>query len=253
MFMQNLSIYLGESSFCKSFSPTGTQKVHEEKTGKFHQNEHATQRPKNVKLSKLFMAYSSFTIAQVKRQFNLKVIKGSFFADLPPLSPRTWFREYLQESASFAAGQGSEKVRSELIVAPLLFELRVLLNRQIGLFSGVDFSVDAESGLNGVCDFLLTRSTDELIIEAPAIILIEAKKGELNAGWGQCAAEMIAAQKFNLANGVEVATIYGSVTTGIQWQFLKLTERDLTIDTTEYSLDPIDRILGILKWMVDNN
>jgi hypothetical protein len=100
-----------------------------------------------------------------------------------------------------------------------------------------------------VCDFLLTRSTNELIIEAPAIVLIEAKKGELNAGWGQCAAEMVAAQKFNQAGGQEVTTIYGSVTTGTQWQFLKLTGRDLTIDVTEYSLDPIDRILGIFKWM----
>ncbi len=197
------------------------------------------------------MPYSSFTIAQVKRQFDLNIIKGSFFADLPPLSPRTWFKENLEESASFAAGQGSEKVRSELIVAPLLFELRVLLDRQIGLFSGVDFTIDIESGLNGVCDFLLTRSTDELTIEAPAIILIEAKKGELSAGWGQCAAEMVAAQKFNVNNDRSVKTIYGSVTTGTQWQFLKLTGQDLTIDTTEYSLDPIDRILGILKWMVE--
>ena len=196
------------------------------------------------------MPYSSFTVAQVKRQFDLNVIKGIFFTDLPLLSPRTWFLEYLQESASFAAGQGSEKVRSELIIAPLLFELRILLDRQIGLFSGVDFSIDVESGLNGVCDFLLTRSTDELVIEAPAIILIEAKKGELSGGWGQCAAEMIAAQKFNQANGQEIPTIYGSVTTGTQWQFLKLSGKDLTIDTTEYSLAPIERILGILKWMV---
>ena len=198
------------------------------------------------------MPYSSFTIAQVKWQFDLNVIKGIFFTDLPLLSPRTWFLDYLQESASFAAGQGSEKVRSELIIAPLLFELRILLDRQIGLFSGVDFSIDVESGLNGVCDFLLTRSADELVIEAPAIILIEAKKGELSGGWGQCAAEMIAAQRFNQANGQEIPTIYGSVTTGTQWQFLKLSGKDLTIDTTEYSLAPIERILGILRWMVDS-
>jgi hypothetical protein len=30
-----------------------------------------------------------------------------------------------------------------------------------------------------------------------------------------------------------------------------LTGKDLTIDVTEYSLDPLDRILGIFKWMVD--
>jgi hypothetical protein len=199
------------------------------------------------------VSYSNFTLTQVEQQFDLNVLKGIFFVDLPRLPARTWFTESLAISASFAAAQGSEKVRSELIVAPLLFELRELLDRQVGLFSGVDFSIDAESGLNGICDFLLTRSNNELIIKAPAIVLIEAKKGELNAGWGQCAAEMVAAQKFNLAKGQEIPTIYGSVTTGTQWQFLKLTGRDLTIDVTEYPLDPIDRILGILKWMVLEN
>jgi hypothetical protein len=197
------------------------------------------------------MAYSNFTLAQVEEQFDLNVVKAIFFTDLPELPARTWFKQSLAISAPFAAAQGSEKVRSELIVAPLLFELRELLDRQIGLFSGVDFSIDAASGLNGICDFLLTRSNNELIIKAPAVVLIEAKKGDLNIGWGQCAAEMIAAQKFNLAKGQEMPTIYGSVTTGSQWQFLKLTGRDLTIDTTEYALDPIERILGILKWMVE--
>jgi hypothetical protein len=198
------------------------------------------------------MPYSSFSLLQVQRQFDLRVIKGVFFADIPKLTPGKWLSNLLAKSAPFAAAQGSEKVRSELIVAPLLFELRELLDRRVGLFSGIDFTIDAESGLNGICDFLLTRSTNELIIEAPAIILIEAKKGELNAGWGQCAAEMVAAQKFNQAGGLEVPTIYGSVTTGTQWQFLKLTGRDLTIDVTEYPLNPIDQILGIFKWMVDD-
>ncbi len=197
------------------------------------------------------MSYSNFTLVQVQRQFDLHVTKGTFFTNLPSLAPRDWLVNLLHESAPLAAGLGTEKVRSELIIAPLLFEIRELLDRQIGLFSGTDFTIDIDAGLNGVCDFLLTRSTNELIIEAPAIIIIEAKKGELISGWGQCTAEMIAAQKFNAANGQEVPTIFGSVTTGTQWQFLKLTGKDLTIDVTEYSLDPLDRILGILKWMVD--
>jgi hypothetical protein len=201
---------------------------------------------------RLFMPYSSFSLSQVQSQFALKVEKGAFFSEVPPLIPRQRVLEAIAESAPFAAAQGSEKVLSELIIAPLLFELRFLLDCQIGLFSGMDFSIDAALGLNGICDFLLTRSTNELLIEAPAIVLIEAKKADLIAGWGQCAAEMIAAQKFNLANGQEIPTIYGSVTTGSQWQFLKLTGKDLTIDVTQYSLNPIERILGILKWMVEN-
>jgi hypothetical protein len=198
------------------------------------------------------MPYSSFTIAQVKRQFQIQVVTEPFFGDVPTLTAGEWLTTLLAKSAPLAVTLGTEKVRSELIIAPLLFEFRELLDCQVSFFSGTDFSIDLESGLNGVCDFLLTRSTSEVSIEAPAIIIIEAKKGELNAGWGQCAAEMIAAQKFNDASGQEIPTIYGSVTTGTMWQFLKLTGQVLTIDVTEYPLNPIDRILGILKWMVDD-
>ncbi len=213
------------------------------------------------------MPYSSFTLAQVKQQFDLRVVMDIFFTDLPSLMPGEWLINLLKKSAPLAAALGTEKVRSELIIAPLLFEFRELLDCQVSLFSGSDFSIDAELGLNGVCDFLLTRSTSEFIIEAPAIIVIEAKKGELNAGWGQpatqgseetseqsvavCAAEMVAAQKFNSTNDQNINTIYGCISTGTRWQFLKLTGKDLTIDVTEYSLDPVDRILGIFKWMVD--
>jgi hypothetical protein len=197
------------------------------------------------------MTYSSFTLSQVQSQFGLKVDKGVFFRDVPPLIPRQRMIEAMAESAPFAATQGSEKVLSELIIAPLLFELRSLLDGKIGLFSGMDFSIDPGLGLNGICDFLLTRSSNELLIEAPAIVLIEAKKADLIAAWGQCAAEMVAAQKFNLSMGKEIAVIYGSVTNGMQWQFLKLSGTDLTIDTTQYPLDPLDRILGILKWMLE--
>lgn len=197
------------------------------------------------------MAYSSFTLSQVQSQFGLKVDKGIFFRDVPPLTPRQRTIEAMAESAPFAATQGSEKVLSELIIAPLLFELRSLLDGKIGLFSGMDFSIDPGLGLNGICDFLLTRSSNELLIEAPAIVLIEAKKADLIAAWGQCAAEMVAAQKFNLSMGKEITAIYGSVTTGMQWQFLQLSGTELTIDTTQYPLDPLDRILGILQWMLE--
>ncbi len=201
--------------------------------------------------AKIFMAYRDFTLSRVKQQFGLKIVTDVFFTDPPKLFPRERLTNLLNESVPFVGGLGNEKVRLELIVAPLLFEFRELLARQIGLFSGADFSVDVELGLSGDCDFLLTRSNSELIIEDPGVVVIQAEKGDFNASGGQCAAQMVAAQKFNVADEREISTIYGSVTTGTQWQFLKLTGQNLTIDITEYTLKPIDRILGVLKWMIN--
>ncbi|MHC5833761.1 MAG: hypothetical protein ACYT04_000000101630, partial [Nostoc sp.] len=86
---------------------------------------------------------------------------------------------------------------SELIIAPILVDLRRQLREQIGLFSGIDFTVDNSKGLNGTCHFIITKSPEILILTAPVITVVEAKKENINAGLGQCAAEMVAAQIFN--------------------------------------------------------
>jgi hypothetical protein len=64
---------------------------------------------------------------------------------------------------------------------------------------------------------------------------------------------MVAAQIFNAHQDKTIPVVYGCVTSGKLWQFLKLEDRDLTIDLTEYQVTPVERILGILKWMVNDN
>jgi hypothetical protein len=198
------------------------------------------------------MPYSNFTIGKVEKDFQLNVVTGVFFPAFPLVPPSQWLADLLRQTIPFATAVGTEKARSEFITAPLLFDLLQSLHSEISLFSGRDFTVAPELGLNGICDFMITRSQDEISIKAPAIVIIEAKKGELDVGWGQCAAEMVAAQRFNQENDSVVPNIYGSVTTGTRWQFLRLTGQQLTIDLVEYSLEPIDRMLGILNWMVKN-
>jgi hypothetical protein len=86
-----------------------------------------------------------------------------------------------------------------------------------------------------------------LLITAPIITLVEAKKEDLNGGLGQCIAEMIAAQYFNRQEENEIKEIYGVVTSGTIWKFMKLIDHDVWIDLTEYYLDNLPKILGILS------
>ncbi|MEO0843597.1 MAG: hypothetical protein AAF063_32585 [Cyanobacteria bacterium J06643_5] len=199
------------------------------------------------------MPYSQFTnISKTKEAFGLQTKEGGRF--IPPtqaIEPSATLTAYLQESLPLAAS-ASEKARSEGIIYPVLLEVRRILNREISLFSGEDFTIDESIGLNGKCDFLLSRSPEVLEIEAPAIVIVEAKKADLRTGFGQCMAEMVAAQRFNAAKNRPVSVIYGSITSGTQWRFLKLEENTVTIDLMDYPLPPVDEILGILVWMVEN-
>jgi hypothetical protein len=199
------------------------------------------------------MSYSQFkTITQAKEAFGLETIEGVRFIpeNIPLIEPSGMLKDYLAESFPLGASTGSEKARSELIISPVLVELRHLLHRQISIFSGEEFNVDAEHGLNGVCDFLISRSSKLLEIEAPVVMLAEAKKADLKMGLGQCVAEMVAAQQFNRQKGVPIEVIYGCVTSGTQWRFMKLAGNTVTIDLTDYPLPPVEKILSFLAWMV---
>ena len=145
------------------------------------------------------MPYSQFTtITKVKEAFNLSTREGiRFLPEIAPISPSNTLRDYLEETLPIAIATGSEKARSELIITPVLVEVRRILDRKVTLFSGEDFTVDESLGLNGRCDFLISRSAEMLAIEAPAVVIIEAKQADLKTGFGQCVAEMVAAQKFN--------------------------------------------------------
>lgn len=198
------------------------------------------------------MPYSQFTtITKVKEAFNLTTVEGiRFFPEIASIQPSNTLATTLEETLPLAVATGSEKARSELIISPVLVEIRRILNRQISMFSGEDFNVDESLGLNGRCDFLISRSTEQLAIEAPAIVIVEAKQADLKTGIGQCVAEMVAAQKFNDAKQKPLPILYGSVTNGLQWQFLKLTGTEVTIDLNIYSLPPVEQILGFLVWMI---
>ena len=134
-----------------------------------------------------------------------------------------------------------------MIIAPILIALRKYLNNQISLFSGIDFTVDSAQGLNGNCDFIISRSPELLILNAPVVTIVEAKKENINAGLGQCVAEMLAAKLFNEREGNNIQTIYGTVTTGTNWKFLKLIGQVIEIDLSEYYINDIGKIIGILS------
>jgi hypothetical protein len=200
------------------------------------------------------VSYGNFTLKDIKQQFHATIDEmHDLFAHVAPISVSDLLQTTLQYNVRLAIHINTEKARSELIIAPLLVELRKLTHDQIGLFSGTDFHVDASSGLIGVCDFIISRSTEQLFISAPVLMLVEAKNESIKGGLGQCAAQMIAAQRFNEQEGNAIPTIYGAVTTGTNWRFLRLHATTISIDQREYFIDPVEKLMGILFSIVQGD
>jgi hypothetical protein len=193
------------------------------------------------------MAYSNFTLAKVKEDFGLTVDETqNLFADIEAVKPSEILTVTLQEYISLATAIGTEKARSEFLIAPILTEVRRQVNYQISLFSGTDFNVDFEKGLLGYCDFLLSASREQFFISAPVITIVEAKNENIIGGLGQCVAEMVAAQIFNQKKEIDIPVIYGVVTSGTAWRFLTLSENTVCIDLVEYYINQVETILAIL-------
>jgi hypothetical protein len=197
------------------------------------------------------MPYSKFTLSRVVEDFELIVQeKPNLFVAIDPVKPTPLLQEILLENVPWAIAVGSEKARSEGIINPVLLEVKRQLGGQIGVFSGEEFNVDVAADLNGFCDFLISRSSEQLYIKAPVLMLVEAKKEDLKPALGQCLAEMVAAQRFNTMKDRSIETIYGVVTSGTVWRFLQLTGKVVSIDLTDYPLLPVDNVLGVLVSML---
>ncbi len=201
------------------------------------------------------MSYKDFTLAQLRKDFGLTIHDNQIlFPQITSnLCLESGFQAYLDYTIALALRINTEKARSELMIAPLLVELRRLVGDRISLFSGTEFNVDASKGLNGFCDFLLSKSPQQLYIQAPVAVLVEAKNENIKGGLAQCLAAMLAAQIFNQQEGVDIPTIYGAVTTGNQWKFLKLHDQQAWVDLQDYYIDHPQVILNILADITDGS
>lgn len=198
------------------------------------------------------MSYSNYTsLFKLKKTFGLTINdRRSLFMDRPAQPPSEDLQRELAIKLPLGLKLSNEKARSELIISPILVELLRTDGDRISLFSGVEFEVDAAQGLNGVCDFLLSRSPNQVMIEEPVVAIVEAKREDLIAGVPQCLAEMIAARIFNEAAGRPQEAIYGAVTTGGEWRFLMLDGATAYVDSDEYFIAELSKILGILRSIV---
>lgn len=195
------------------------------------------------------MPYSKFTLDILKTKFGIDNQVGRLFQPMLALLPSETLKTMLAIAEELPVR--SEKAKSEAIVFPVLVELRNRNDKYFTIYSGDNLSADAEQGLEGECDFILSRDTKSFNISYPILQIVEAKKNDLEVGVPQCAAQLIGAKIFNEKKGVHLSKIYGCVTTGNEWLFMFLENNTIRIDNKVYYLDNIGEILAIFQHIID--
>ncbi len=196
------------------------------------------------------MAYSDFTPQELTRRFNIRYRAEKLFPTANAVMPSAWLVEGLKKGQEL--GFGSEKSRSERLVTPVLMELSDRNNHSFSIYSGLNLDVDPTQGLNGECDFIFSFNRIQDFVTAPIFCITEAKKQDLEQGTIQCAAQLIAARRFNdLAGNHLPPTLYGCSTTGVEWRFLKYDADEIIVDEERYLIRDLDKLLGALQHVIE--
>jgi hypothetical protein len=119
------------------------------------------------------------------------------------------------------------------------------------LHSGIEMNADAIAKLSGYCDFLIGRGPQLPRLVAPIMVVVEAKRDNIENGFGQCIAGMVGAQRFNKRAGRPPSPVCGVITTGMSWRMLRLDGTTVTHNSREHTIEPIEQLLGQLVALLE--
>ncbi len=198
------------------------------------------------------MSYSDYqSLKELTKKLAITYQVTDLFTNIQDVPPSHFLLHSL-EIAKMLPSTFSEKSRSENLITPILFDVYEHTQRSITIFSGCALNINEQ--LSGICDYIIAGKNQLLALDSPIVCIVEAKNRSIEEGLAQAGAEMVAAQLFNQQEQNDIKVIYGVVTNGIEWKFLKLTEAVLTIDKNIYfsSGENLNVLLGIFAFILSN-
>ena len=187
------------------------------------------------------MAFSDFkTISEVQEKFRIMYAEDDF-VKAEPSSPSAEFLRDFEFTREHINVFASEASRCEAIIFPVLKESYKAYANQYALW--IKQSIAYDDVLNGTPDYFISTRSElgKTVVGSPLILLVEAKKNDFEQGWGQCLAELVAAQKINDDADFPV---YGIVTDGTLWQFGRLIGDTFTQNRTDFALANLPTLFG---------
>ena len=192
------------------------------------------------------MAFSDFkAIPEVQERFRIKHTDNDFITVVETAStPSEQFLQELAFSRQYIDVFTSESARCEAIIFPVLREVYKEYAEDYALW--IKKPITYDETLSGTPDYFISTRSElgMLVVGIPLIMFVEAKKNDFEQGWGQCLAELVAAQKINADPDVPV---YGIVSDGTWWQFGCLVGDAFTRNRTSFSVDNLPSLFGAIN------
>ncbi len=193
------------------------------------------------------MAYRKFKLTELEAKFGIQnqLLRWLDASKTTPIEPSSLLKMVIERAT--LAPLSTEKAVSERVISPIMTEILELNTDTIQLFSGEIINADDDNGLKGEIDFLFNYRPHSPTPEVPIFSITESKIGLLHKAWGQAAAQMLGVFIINQKLNHPLNIVFGSVTDGNSWQFLKLENKVVSIDSRVYTLTELPIILGIFQ------
>ncbi len=190
------------------------------------------------------MAFSAYrSIGVVLKEFQITYTEFDFIVEIQFSIPG-YFREDLQTVMREGVVDNSEFAICENLIYPVLKEIWKCYSSRFTLWSHQSLTYD--DNLSGFPEYILAKRSPlgKVVFDKPYLLLVEAKQDKFDEGWGQCLAEIIAAQRLNEEPKV---TVFGIVSNGRVWQFGKLQADSFTRNITFYTLQELDKLFAAVN------
>lgn len=192
------------------------------------------------------MSFNNYkNISAVIKEFNLIYTESNFVEELA-FRLSDYFREDLNMVMQEGVFDHSEFAICENLIYPVLKEVWKCYSRKFMLWSHKCLSYN--DNLCGFPEYILARKSPlgKVVFDQPYLLLVEAKQDKFDEGWGQCAAEMVAAQQLNKTSQM---TVFGIVSNGDRWQFGKLEADKLIKNNIPYTIYNLERLFAAVNYV----
>ena len=143
------------------------------------------------------MAFSNYkSLGDTVKELQIVYSEADFIQEIP-FTVSDYFREDLNLMTKEAVVDNSEAAICENLIYPILKEVWKCYRQKFLLWSQKFLNYDAD--LSSFPEYVLARRSPlgKVVFDKPYFVLVEAKLDNFDAGWGQCLAEMVAAECLN--------------------------------------------------------
>ncbi len=192
------------------------------------------------------MAYSDYkSIGAVVKAFQINYTEADLIHELS-FEISDYFRKDLATVMQEGVVDNSEFAICENLIYPILKEIWKKYSSKFILWSHQALNFD--NILSGFPEYILARRSPlgKVVFDQPYLLLVEAKQDKFQEGWGQCLAEMIAAQRINENSDI---AIFGIVTNGKVWEFGKLELNTFTKNILPYTIYDLERLFAAVNFI----